>query len=121
MQLIVENYIKKADPMEVQRLYQLYYDYNDDPWSTHERFREFRNRFNNIEPIDNDDHTTAIVSRCNVTGRILNKPERYSLVSMPWGNWKTYYVKTEPDNMSLNEAATHLYYEITYDGWDYER
>lgn len=134
----VMSLMHQASPAEVARIYNETYNTNrNDGWGTVEAFNEFRVRLGDVVGVrEGDDQFKCVVQWIDyhwggkdnneyheqyfsVGGRMIRDPDQtYSLSMTDWGVWKEMEVEDETDkNLSIDELATHIYYEITWFGW----
>lgn len=132
----VSQLINQANASEVARLYQEIYS-TTDGWGSVESFDEFRDRLNKtVGILEGEDQFKVIVEwidqkwggpnndkfhdqYMSVGGRKVKDPDQiWSLSMTDWGAWKEMEVDDESGkNLSLDELAMHVYYEMTWWGW----
>lgn len=135
----VMSLMRQANPDEVARIYNEAYnsETKNDGWGNSERFTEFVNRLESEVGIrggedqfkvsvtwidykwggkDNEKYHDQYYS---VGGHKVNDPKMtWSLSMTDWGEWKEMEVEDKTDhNLSINDLAAHIYYEMTWYGW----
>lgn len=132
----VIDLMHKADPAEVARIY-IDNHTAQDGWGTVETFIKFREVLTNTVGISEGQDQCKVIVRWidekwggpnndeyhdqyfDVVGRLIRHPETvYSLSMTDWGVWREMEVEDETEkNLSIDELASHVFYEITWFGW----
>jgi hypothetical protein len=135
----VGQLINQADASEVARIYNETYNSGErnDGWGSPEVFDRFRERINfTIGINEGDDQCKVVIEWVDQkwggpnndkyhdqyfhvgARRVLDPKQVYSLSMTDWGVWKEMEVEDETNkNLSTNELAAHIYYEMTWFGW----
>lgn len=131
----VIDYINEANPEKVIEAYRASYcdEEHECPWANFEVFNKFRSVLNDKVGVKRDDVTIVIryvykdwkdpvlgiEEYFDVSGRIKGEESLFAMEFAPWGEWKLYPVVDESNkNLTTEEIAAHLYYEITWGGWE---
>ena len=133
--LRVVDYINAAEPSAVVAFYAR--DYTRDDWCTTESFNRFKAAFNSRVGVNRGDGMRVILRHvedkwsqhpgCGEDEEYIDvggtdaEGAHWSLSFTPWGEWKLLTVEdVTGKNLTPDEIAAHLYYEITWHGWEEE-
>lgn len=112
----IRQLITTASPHRVCEIYEQ--AYRDDGWNKVETYREFLDRIGKLVPVSTGDHTVIVKEVGDEQWDVLmidEKGDKYSLSLTPWEEWIA--MKVEVGDMHVDEAAAHVYWEMTWHGW----
>jgi hypothetical protein len=132
----VAEIISRANAAAVAELYNKEYNSGerDDGWGNIETFERFRRMVSQAVGIRSGDDQLTLQIKL-VTDKICEEDEPYtdvsgikqgvshgfSIAGMDWGEVKEMEVVLDGiDDLSIDEKAMHIYYEMTWHGWPEE-
>lgn len=112
----VVDYINQTSPAAVVSAYAKHYG-EDDGWADIGAFNRFKSELNSRIVVQTD--MTVVIrededGHFDVHGRN-SEADNWAIEYRPWSEWKWMQVDA-PADMSVDDVATHIYYEITWGG-----